>query len=240
MPRRARFVEPGLPYHITQRGNNRQDVFESRADRQRYIELLRDHLDRERVRVLAWCLMTNHVHLVAIPSAEESLGVALGQSHSQYALEWNRARGRVGHLWQNRFFSCPVDTSRLLAAIRYVDRNPARAGMVASAWEWEWSSAAAHVGGASSDPLLVSDWRTRTAEVGLGEWDAERWADALDGQAEAEAAEIRRATLTGEPLGPKAFLERLESEAGRQLRVLKRGRPAAAKVLKPGQGVLFD
>lgn len=122
MPRRARFVEPGLPQHIMQRGNSRQDVFESAADRQRYIEIVRDHFDRQRVHVLGWCLMTNHVHFVAIPAAEDSLGLALGQAHSQYSLEWNRARGRVGHLWQSRFFPCPLDASRVLTAMRYVDR----------------------------------------------------------------------------------------------------------------------
>jgi putative transposase len=240
MPRRPRFVEPGLAHHITQRGNNRQDVFESSADRQCYVKLLLDHLDHHRIRVLAWCLMTNHVHLIAVPDAKESLGLALGQAHSQYSLAWNRARGRVGHLWQNRFFSCPLDASRVLATMRYVDRNPARASMVRNAWEWPWSSAAAHVGAAMADPLLAPDWKEWTLGAGFGEWDAQRWAESLGAQQEDQALAIRRATVTGEPLGPEEFLERLESEAGHRLRVLKRGRPAKAMASSVGQGAILD
>ncbi len=96
MPRRPRFVVPGVPHHVTQRGNNRQDVFFSDQDRIRYLQILREHLRRHDIRILGWCLMTNHVHLVAIPENMESLALALGQAHSQYALEHNRQRVRSG------------------------------------------------------------------------------------------------------------------------------------------------
>ena len=241
MPRRARFVEPGLPHHITQRGNNRQDVFVSSEDRRRYVQILGDHLDRHRVRLLGWCVMTNHVHLVAIPAEEESLGLALGQAHSQYALEWNRGMRRVGHLWQNRFFSCTLETDRVLKAIRYVERNPVRARMVHEAWGWPWSSAVAHINPVAGDPLLAADWRKWTKGAGLGEWDFEHWRGMLVGdQDEEEAGAIRRATRAGEPIGSEGFVKRLELKARRRLRVLSRGRPALNKSADSGgQGALF-
>jgi putative transposase len=127
----------------------------------------------------------------------------------------------------------------VLAVMHYVDRNPARASMVRNAWEWPWSSAAAHVGAARTDPLLAPDWKEWTLRSGFGGWDAHGWAESLGGEQEAEALAIRRATSTGEPLGPKEFLERLESAAGRRLRVLKRGRPAKEKALSVGQGAIF-
>jgi putative transposase len=235
-------VEPGLAHHITQRGNNRQDVFVSAGDRQHYVQILAEHLDRHRVRVLAWCLMTNHVHLVAVPEAEESLGLALGQAHSQYALEWNRETGRVGHLWQNRFFSCSLEAGRLLAVIRYVERNPVRAHMVEHAWDWPWSSAIAHVNRGAGDPLLDLEWKEWIEGAGLGAWDSEGWQAMLArNQSGEEVGAIRRATHAGEPFGALDFVERLEAEAGRRLRVLKRGRPATEKATAGGgQGGLFE
>ena len=147
MARRPRFIVPGVPHHVTQRGNNRQDVFFSDQDRLRYLELLRQHCRRYDVRVLAWCLMTNHVHLILIPGSAESLALTLGQLHSQYALEQNRQRRRVGHLWQNRFFSCVLESAHLLAALHYVELNPVRAGITPAAGDWPWSSARTHLNG---------------------------------------------------------------------------------------------
>ena len=98
MPRRPRFVAPGVPHHITQRGNNRQDVFFTDQDRIRYLEILRHHSLRHQSRLLAWCLMTNHVHLILVPGTSQSLALTLGQAHSQYSLEQNRQQRRIGHL----------------------------------------------------------------------------------------------------------------------------------------------
>lgn len=235
MPRRPRFVEPGLPHHITQRGNNRETVFLSNSDRQLYLRIVKYRLDLHQIRPLAWCLMTNHIHLVAIPSTPESLGLALGQAHSQYALELNRVQDRVGHLWQNRFFSCSLEAGHLWRAIRYVELNPVRAQMVKEAWEWPWSSAAAHVNPGGRDILLDFEW------AGDGEWNFPQWRTALGGrEAEEDLAAIRRATQVGEPLGSAGFLERLESKTGRRLRVLKKGRPAMEKsIAVGGEGGLF-
>jgi len=129
MPRNARIVIPGVPHHVTQRGNNRQDVFFVDGDRVRYLDLLRDQCAHEGVRVLAYCLMTNHVHLVAAPGEEDGLQRAVGRSHFLYTQYINRLHRRSGHLWQGRFFSCPPDDAHALDALRYVEMNPVRARM---------------------------------------------------------------------------------------------------------------
>lgn len=144
MPRAARVVADGVPHHITQRGNNRQDVFLVDEDRRFYLETLAEDCRRCGVGVLGYCLMTNHVHLVAVPKRADSFALALRQSHSRYAQQhnpgaiddrspFNRRYGRSGHLWQNRFFSCPLGRDHLLTALFYVDQNPVRAGLVGQA-----------------------------------------------------------------------------------------------------------
>jgi putative transposase len=215
----------GIPHHITQRGNNRQVVFLADEDREVYLHLLRDRSRRYGLRILGYCLMTNHVHLVAVPDHSDSLARALGQTHAQYALALNRSETRSGHIWQNRFFSCPLAGSHLGAALRYTELNPVRAGLVGTAWHWRWSSAWAHVTESVCDPLLdagANEWS--------GPWDHAGWRDWLDVQAaEGHEQEIRRATLTGEPLGSAEFLRDLERKTGRRLVVLPRGRPKKHK-----------
>ena len=107
-----------------------------------------------RVRILAYCLMSNHIHLVAVPAEAESLALCLQRVHGRYAQYLNARRQRCGHLWQNRFFSCPVDERHLWTALRYVELNPARAGMVGQTREYPWSSTAAHLGGRDASRAL--------------------------------------------------------------------------------------
>jgi putative transposase len=241
MPRRPRFVVPGVPHHVTQRGNNRQDVFFSEQDRIRYIQTLREHSRRHDVRILGWCLMTNHVHLIAIPGGQESLALALGQAHSQYCLELNRHQSRTGHLWQGRFFACPIEPDRLLSAMHYVELNPVRAGMTAEAWDWRWSSARAHISPQVHDELLDWPWPEWMEEARLGVWSYADWkATLLAAEPTEELDRMRRATQLGEPLGSDEFVRDLEAKAGRRLRVWALGRPPAKKVAAAaGQQSLF-
>lgn len=238
MPRRSRVVIPGVPHHITQRGNNREPVFLAPDDRRHYLDLLGRHASHCGARILAYCLMTNHVHLIAVPDSEDSLARTLGRTHSEYALELNRKKKRSGHLWQNRFFSCPLDMQGLLSATRYVELNPVRARLVDLPWLWPWSSARAHIASDDLDDVLDRRW----IEQYHG-WNFEEWKEILaDGMLEEQSEAVRRATRTGEPLGSQEFVAELEHRAGRRLRVLERGRPRREPRSPEGttaQGLLF-
>jgi putative transposase len=221
MPRRPRVIVPGVAHHVTQRGNNRRSVFLSRHDRTFYLARLTHNAALHGTRILGYCLMTNHVHLVAIPAEENSLARTLGPTHSEYALYRNRACEQSGHVWQNRFFSCPLGESHLITALRYIELNPVRAGLAELAWEWPWSSARAHAFPGSIDPVLDP-----ASPECRGPWNHTEWREILAaGVSDTDSYAIRRATLTGEPLGSAEFVARLERETGRRLRVLARGRP---------------
>jgi len=114
----------GCGHHITQRGNNRADVFFLDDDRRVYLELLAEQADKYGLEVVRYCLLTNHVHLVAIPHAEEALAQAVGRTHFRYSQYVNRLHGRSGHLWQGRFYSCALDERHFWQALKYVELNP--------------------------------------------------------------------------------------------------------------------
>jgi putative transposase len=130
MPRNARVVAPEIPYHVTQRGTNREPIFFTIGDRKLYLELVRQNQQEAGVRVLAFCLMTNHVHFLVVPEREDSLAVLFGRANGRYAQALNIRRGRCGHLWQARFHSCPMSPAHLEVGLRYVEANPCRAGIV--------------------------------------------------------------------------------------------------------------
>ncbi len=220
MPRAARIVVPGLPHHITQRGNNRQQVFFTEDDRRVYLALLHKKAEKCGVAVMGYCLMTNHLHLVAVPARKDSLAKAIGAAHLSYVLYLQeRHNSLTGHLWQNRFFSCVLDEAACWAALRYVERNPVRAGMVRQARDYPWSSTRAHCGlSAPGIPLDLAAWRAA--------WSPEEWQAWLGDTAEAPIeTEIRANTLSGRPLGSDGFLAMLEQMLGRRLRHLPVGRP---------------
>ncbi len=166
MARLARVVAPGLPHHVTQRGNRRQEVFFSDADYAAYKALVAEHCRGAGVAVWAYCLMPNHVHLILVPSDEDGLRAALGEAHRRYTRRVNVREGWRGYLWQGRFASFVMDERHLLAAARYVELNPVRARLVKTARQWRWSSARAHLKGEDDGlvavaPLLeiVGDWK---------------------------------------------------------------------------------
>ena len=151
MSRIARVILPGCAHHLTQRGVRSMAVFRDDEDRQLYLQLLTEQACLHRLRFLSWCLMTNHMHLIVVPPRPETLARAVGEAHRRYTWQVNRREGVRGYLFQGRFFSCPLDESHGLAAIRYVERNPVRAGVVSQAWEYPWSSAAFRVGERESE-----------------------------------------------------------------------------------------
>lgn len=146
MPRRARVVFEGVVHHITQRGNYRQNVFEDDSDKRKYVEFIREYSEKYGMKIYAYCLMSNHVHFIAAPVKEDSLAMTFKYSNMRYSSYFNKKNKRSGHLWQGRFYSCPLQFEHALEALRYVERNPVRARMVELPWEYEWSSAREHVG----------------------------------------------------------------------------------------------
>src|SRR5438552_3548605 len=144
MCRIARVIIPGSPHHVTQRGIRRFDIFREKADRDLYMDLFAKNSRRFGLRVCAYCLMSNHVHFVAIPERQDSLWKTFHRCHSAYAVEFNLKYGLAGHLFQGRPFSTVLDERHFWSAIRYVELNPVRAGMVRHAEDYVWSSAVAH------------------------------------------------------------------------------------------------
>jgi len=219
MSRVARIVVPGFPHHVTQRGNRRADVFYSDDDRRAYLHFLRQYSERHGLAVWAYCLMTNHIHLIVVPQREDSLAKALRDAHTVYAMRFNTTTQQSGHVWQGRFYSCPLDESHLWAAVRYVERNPVRAGIVSHAVDFPWSSAAAHCGNAA-DGVLSRDFPPSGV--------VDDWAQWLRTENEDDVARIRTTTRTGRPCGGKQFLAQLESLLGRAMHPHKRGRKPKA------------
>ena len=214
MGRIARIVAPGYPHHITQRGNRRQETFFKQEDYRSYINLMSEWCGKLNVEIWSYCLMPNHIHLIAVPAREDSLRRAVGEAHRRYTRGINFREGWRGHLWQGRFSSFVMDEDYLIAAARYIELNPVRAGLCAEAGEYEWSSAAAHLR-ASDDKLvkvepllaLVGDWKGFLSEEIV----------------EKRADEIRSHEKTGRPLGSTDFIEKLEKQLGRVVHKMKPG-----------------
>jgi putative transposase len=220
MPRAARTVFADLPHHITQRGNRREDVFFDDEDRTTYLKWLGEYAAKFKVEVAAYCLMTNHIHLILIPSTEDGLQKLLKPLHMRYAQRLNRARGQQGHVWQGRYFSSVLDEDYFRSALRYVERNPVRAHMVKKAENYEWSSAAGHCARVK-DSLLkpAPSWRKAMDDIST-------WATWLAEPDEDEKLLVlRRNAMMGLPCGSEKFIRKIEKRAGRNLHVKPIGRP---------------
>ena len=214
MARLARVVAPDRPHHITQRGNRRMETFFCAQDYVAYRSLMATWCRHWSVEVWAYCLMPNHVHLIVVPQSEEALSHAIGEAHRRYTRRVNFREGWRGHLWQGRFSSFVMDEIHLRMAMRYVELNPVKAGLVERPGDWPWSSAAAHLTG--QDDALV---RIEPMYSEIGDWEAYLALD-ID---EEEAVAMRRHARTGRPLGNDAFILKLETALARQLHPKKRG-----------------
>lgn len=146
MPRQPRIVIPHIPHHITQHGNYRQTIFEEQPDYEQYCAWAQEYAEKYDLLIRAFCLMNNHVPLIVVPQAKDTLAKAINTLHMRYAQYMNKKHQVKGHLWQGRFFSSFLDEGYLYRAIRYVEQNPVRAGMVKEAWAYRWSSARVHAG----------------------------------------------------------------------------------------------
>ncbi len=157
MARQARVVLPEYPHHITQRGNRRQDVFFQPSDYQYYLKQLKINCDKHQVDIWAYCLMTNHVHLIVSPQEEGALSKAIGETHKNYTKMINKRKQWSGFLWQGRFSSFPMDESYLLRAAAYVELNPVKAGMVNYPQDYPYSSVHAHLSGKDEMGIIKTE-----------------------------------------------------------------------------------
>ena len=214
MARIARIVAPDFPHHIVQRGNRRQQVFFIDKDYQDYLNLLKEYSGKCNVAIVVYCLMPNHIHLIAIPRQQKSLAKAIGETHRRYTCMVNLRNDWRGYLWQGRFSSYILDEPYLLSAARYILLNPVRAGLVKDAEDYKWSSIR-HYLNRQKNPLvkdnilkdLIPDWNTFLDEK----------SNVVDIKL------LRFHERTGRPLGTKSFIERLESKLNITLKKAKPG-----------------
>lgn len=216
MSRIPRVVVPGYPHHVTQRGNRRQPTFFGDNDYRAYMRLVANEMPQAGAKIWAYCLMSNHVHFVAVPEHEMSLAMLFKEAHRKYTRRINSREGWCGHLWQERFHSFPMDESHLIAAVRYIELNPVDAGICASPEDWSWSSVHAHCSGA--DDLLV------TVEPMLRRFpDWPRYLNCDESIITKD--ELSAFGRSGRPAGNDQFINRLERLTGRALHKRLPGRP---------------
>ena len=216
MARLARVVLPHLPHHVIQRGVRSLPIFHSPADREAYLDLVATFGARYGVQFWAWCLMTNHVHLVVVPPEDPAaLARAIGEAHRRYTRLVNFREGVRGHLFQERFHSFPIQTDlHLLTVVRYVERNPVRAKLVRQAVDYPWSSARHHA--AHTPDRLVTNSPLHAL--------APDWSQVLT-EPDPELDAVRRHVRTGRPWGSEAWITTLEQQVGRSLRPRTGGWP---------------
>jgi len=184
-------------------------LFHTDEDRKAYLGLLAEFSDRFNLAIWAWCLMTNHVHRVAVPSHSESLARAIGEAHRRYTRRVNFKEGVRGHLFQERFHSFPIQHDRhLLAVVRYVENNPVRAGRVVWAEDHPWSSARYPIQG-GTDRLVKSTPLPEMESDGSAFLRAEDDGSSIEG--------IRSRIRTGRPFGKRGWVKRLEKRLDRPL-----------------------
>ncbi len=216
MARQARIVLPDTPHHITQRGNRGEPVFFEKSDYEAYVTFLAEECVDKGVSIWSWCLLPNQIQLIAVPQKEHSLGRALGEAHRRYTRRINERNGWRGHLFQDRFFSYPMDENHLLNAARYIETMPVMAGITNAPENYIWSSARAHVKN-REDKLL-------TPEKPLLHFVAD-WNEFLQSPpSEQDPKTIERHLQTGRPRGNDNFLDSVESMVGRTVRPQKPGR----------------
>lgn len=214
MSRLARVVVPGLPHHVTQRGNGRAQVFFGDDDYALYRALLAESCRAAAVEVWAWVLMPNHVHLVLVPSDPDGLRRALAPVHRRYAGHVHARLRRTGHFWQGRFGAVVVDEVHLAAVVRDVGHNPVRAGLAERPDDWRWSSAHAHLAGQDDGLTTVAPVLSRFPD----------FADFLAHPTEEKIfRRLRRAETIGRPLGDDDFVNDLERLTHRTLKPAKPG-----------------
>jgi putative transposase len=215
MARLPRIVIPGIPHHVTQRGNRRERTFFEDGDYELYLDLLADAARRFGVAIWSYCLMPNHVHIIVVPADDDALSRTFRYVHRHYTGYINARMRVTGHLWQGRFSSVAMDEAHFVAALRYVALNPVRARLVARAQDWKWSSVGAHMAGKDDPYVSVGPALERVGDF------ARFLGQEFDEQL--TYAALRKAEAVGRPVGSKAWLETMEARTGKSLIPAKRG-----------------
>lgn len=221
MPRRSRIVLPGVPHHITQRGNYRHRTFFDDDDREFYLERLHYYSCLNGLKIAAYCLMDNHTHLSVIPESNDSLRLTFSPLHMTYSQHLNKKFKRNGINWQGRFFSSPMDEEYTWITFQYIALNPVRAGIISEPALYKWSSAASHLG-LRTEKFLTADQKwldmayRAISEIsnGVSDTNSLNKFDYIDNTLHANL-----------PLGSEEFIGELENRIGRKLRFRLPGRP---------------
>jgi putative transposase len=224
MARLPRVVIPGIPHHVTQRGNRREQTFFEDGDYELYLDLLSDAAKQAHAEIWGYCLMPNHVHIIIVPSDEDGLRKTFRTVHRTYTGYINARMRTTGHLWQGRFGSVAMDEAHFVSALRYVSLNPVRARLTARADDWRWSSVRAHLAGVDDAVVRVAPGLER-----VGNFKAfldEEFDEAFT------YAGLRKAESVGRPVGSKDWLADMEARTGLTLAPAKRGPALGSKHTK--------
>lgn len=225
MARLPRLTLPGFAHHIIQRGNNRQPIFGAPADYQMMLDLLEENSNKFEVAIHAYVLMGNHFHLLATPQTAQGLAQMMQAVGRRYVRYFNDRQNRTGTLWEGRFKSTLVQTERyLLACMAYIDLNPVRAGMVANAADYPWSSFA-HFVGQRVDRLITPHplfWELGNTPFAREAAYAQIVQEGVSAVAQAALTE---ATLRGWALGEPAFVADVQKQTPRRASKALAGRP---------------
>jgi len=232
MARLPRLTIPGYPHHVIQRGNNRQAIFASDADRRVLLSLWAEYAEKFQVAVHAYVLMSNHFHLLVTPGTEDGLPQMMQAVGRRYVRHFNDVHGRSGTLWEGRYRSTLIETERyLLACLAYIDLNPVRAGLVAAPADCPWSSHTHHIG-LRHDSLITPHalvWALGNTPFAREAAYAELVSHGLSA---ADQQALTEATLKGWALGSADFLNDLKRRTERRAAPMKAGRPPVSKPLK--------
>ncbi|WP_294992598.1 transposase [uncultured Stenotrophomonas sp.] len=225
MPRQARLMLAGQPYHVTQRGVNKRAIFMDDIDRQLFLQLLHRAFVKHHIALHAYVLMDNHIHLLATPSTHPGLAQAMRMQGNSYVQAFNQRHGRSGPLWQGRFHSSMIDSDAYLLSVhRYIELNPVRAGMATTAEDHPWSSVHGNLQ-RRTDPLLTEHPAFQALATGKRQRTA-LYAEFLrDANASADLPAIRAHSAGQHPLGDARYLQKVAQTLGRDVQVRKRGRP---------------
>lgn len=214
MPRLARIVVPGVPHHVTQRGNRKEQTFFNDEDYALYRSLLGEAAKKAGAEVWAYVLMPNHVHAIVVPKDEDGLRQTFADAHRRYTNHINKRNGWTGHLWQGRFGSMAIDGDQVVNAAKYISLNPVRAKLVKKPEDWKWSSVAAHLAGKDDELVTVKPLLDQVPD--FANFVHEPADDAL-------FADLRRSEKTGRPVGSSDWMTAMERQVGRPIVLRKRG-----------------